>query len=406
MTPSLDHNGRAFPSESESLNSTRRPEFGTEGRAATVAEPRAIPTSPITTMNRRQFVTLMASLAPAGYALGRPAPSLDARRKALRYLVDQQSADGSWKSRVYGGFQTGAALTPLVTRALAPHEPDAAEAGVGWLLEHREESLAAYPVHNACYMLQLAKTHRRLKSLVKPLCQRLRDLQLGTKLGWPKDHRAFGGWGYFGMITRWTEGLMLAPMQESNLSPSVFAVAGLRAGGVGPDDPALAEARAFIRICQNYAPAGEGNKFDDGGFFQMVGDPHRSKAGIAGTDAAGRQRLRSYTAATSDGLRGLVMTGAKKDAPRVLAAAKWLRAHPALNDVAHLEFYSAYVRRETEDLIGTTFAPAAPAAPAAAHPFSIPQDKDGSWRNPAGEYREDDPLIATAMAVMALGNDE
>ena len=40
--------------------------------------------------------------------------------------------------------------------------------------------------------------------------------------------------------------------------------------------------------------------------------------------------------------------------------------------------------------------------PALPHPFSVPQNDDGSWRNPAGEYREDDPLVATSMAVLAM----
>ena len=326
-----------------------------------------------------------------------------AREKALRFLVDQQSADGCWKSRVYGGFQTGAALTPLVTRAIAPFEQDAAEAGIGWLLEHHEEALAAYPVHNACYLLHLSAKDRRLEPLVKPLCKRLRDLQLGSGLGWEKDHRAFGGWGYFGMITRWSEGILLASMQESNLSPTIFAVAGLRAAGVAPGDSALAEAAAFIRSCQNYNPDGEPDQFDDGGFFQMAGDPFRSKAGVAGTDAAGRQRLRSYTSATADGLRGLLLTGAARNNPRVVAAAKWLRNHPAVNDVPHLEFYAACARREAEALLGEPLLPTAKTPkPAPPHPFSIPQSEDGSWRNPAGEYREDDPLVATSMAVMAM----
>jgi hypothetical protein len=31
------------------------------------------------------------------------------------------------------------------------------------------------------------------------------------------------------------------------------------------------------------------------------------------------------------------------------------------------------------------------------------QGKDGSWRNPAAEMREDCPVVATALAVEALG---
>ncbi len=74
---------------------------------------------------------------------------------------------------------------------------------------------------------------------------------------------------------------------------------------------------------------------------------------------------------------------------------RWLRAHPGANDVPHLEFYSAWARREAEKTLASPLNP----APA---PFTIPQNDNGSWKNPAGEYREDDPLVATAMAAMAL----
>ena len=103
----------------------------------------------------------------------------------------------------------------------------------------------------------------------------------------------------------------------------------------------------------------------------MLGDPYRSKAGVAGTDSEGRQRLRSYTAATADGLRGLIMTGASKDDPRVEAAIEWLRAHPALNDVPHLEFYAAWARREAEALLEESLSPE-PKTPPSSNPFSEP----------------------------------
>ena len=77
----------------------------------------------------------------------------------------------------------------------------------------------------------------------------------------------------------------------------------------------------FLRRCQNFAsgrrrPCG----FDDGGFFQLHDDPSRNKAGQAGIDDDGNTRQRSYTSATADGLRGLIMCGLAEDDPAVAAA--------------------------------------------------------------------------------------
>ena len=82
----------------------------------------------------------------------------------------------------------------------------------------------------------------------------------------------------------------------------------------------------FVCNCHNFAddPAGRDPAFDDGGFFFVLGDPPRNKAGVAGTDRRGRERFASYGSTTADGLRGLLAGGVPLDHPRAEAARRWL----------------------------------------------------------------------------------
>src|SRR5581483_10149394 len=112
----------------------------------------------------------------------------------------------------------------------------------------------------------------------------------------PED-RAYGGWGYAHALPRKPRpGEFGDLLTESNLSATVFALEALRAAGATADDPAFGKALRFVRRCQNYTddPAGGDADFDDGGFFFMHDDPLRNKAGVAGTDRAGRERFASY----------------------------------------------------------------------------------------------------------------
>jgi hypothetical protein len=176
----------------------------------------------------------------------------------------------------------------------------------------------------------------------------------------------------------------------------------------------------------------DGGRFDDGGFFQMGGDVFRNKAGVAGRDAEGRKRLRSYYSATADGLRGLLMCGVPVTDPRVVAARNWMAKNPNLGDVPDLVFYAAFARAEAgkewvrgqlkrvrpsrcyagrlrnERLVlggdwrrGGT--PSNPLPGVFPDLNSLRQDQDGSYTNPAGEMRENDPLVATSLMMMAGG---
>lgn len=294
------------------------------------------------------------------------------RGKATAWLLDRQSPDGAWRSDTYGAFRDGRALTPLVLRVMPPG--DAAEKACRWLSENGGKLFDDYPIHLASALLECATRFAGLDELAESARARLLALQCP----------ASGGWSYSPQPP--TD--ELAPMQQANLSATAMAIDGLRSGGMAADPTRLQKAAAFLPTCHNHA-TGEA-AFDDGGFFQLPADPTRNKAGSAGKDHRGITRYRSYASATADGLRALLLCGETPDSPAVLAAASWLHRFSERTP-PDLKYYTAGSIAKTARLL-PEIAPIIP-------DVSASQQADGSWRNPAGEMREDCPFVATALAL-------
>lgn len=298
------------------------------------------------------------------------------RSAAIAWLLEQQSRDGAWRSDTYGAFRDGRALTPVVLRSLAGQGSAKAACGRActWLLENRTTLLEEYPVHLASAILEGATRLSDLKPLARMAKDRLLELQCPGS----------GGWSY-ATVPPPPCG-QLSPIQQPNLSATVMAIDGLRAAGMPASDPVFRGALAFVTTCQNF---GHG-EFDDGGFFQMADDPARNKAGIAGTDGAGKTRYKSYASATADGLRTLLLCGEHPASPRVRTAKDWLNRFPGKGP-ADLKYYAA-----------RSLAKSACLTPALRKQLIAGQEADGSFRNPAGELREDCPLVATSLMLDAL----
>jgi hypothetical protein len=244
---------------------------------------------------------------------------------------------------------------------------------------------------------------------------------LTESLGWNPDDAEYGGWSYAVDPPRKPAGSAAAPpLGEPNLSAIVFALEALRAAGADRHDPAVDKARRFVQRLQNYphGPSGADAALDDGGFFFILGDAVRNKAGAAGRDSHGVERFHSYGSATADGLRALLLCGADFNSPRAAAARSWLDKHfqPGRHpgqynsdrDHARQALYFYYARsqalawRALAAADTRTRADIATSARALAADLCKRQQPDGAWKNDAVDSREDDPLVATPLAVAAL----
>lgn len=351
---------------------------------------------------------LVACGRDAGPAVSGPIDPIErALQRGGQFLVSRQREDGAIPSRSYAALKDGWSLTPLAALALrfVPRDEAAAAAyrrAVDYIATMatpalREAPEVSYPLYAyALGALVLgAPDNRRHQAAHAKLVAGLRGLQLAAGTGWSRSDVSFGGWGYAARPPLRTEGALADEAMASNLSATLLATGALVLGGAALDDPALVAARGFVERCQNLTT--------DGGFFFSPGAADANKAGPA---AAG---FRSYGSMSADGLRALLRLGAKLDDPRVTAAAAYLARHfdaarnpgdfPPVAEVRRdsAYYYWAWSAAHAARQLGKRAW-----AEALVAELLRRQGADGSWRNPASEMREDDPIIATSFALAAL----
>jgi squalene-hopene/tetraprenyl-beta-curcumene cyclase len=382
--------------------------------------------------------SLPASLAGCADTASEPATEqpLKARidqalARASSYLLERQDQNGAWRSDTYGNFKDGDALTPLVLEALVALEPNektgaAFRRGADYLASLAGTDVSQLAPHGLTYPLYTSalsvillsrpeySQHRAARDL---WLQRLRSLQLTEALGWQATDRQFGGWGYAkDPPARPPAGASFPTLSEPNLSATVFALQALRAAGCPADDPAVQKARQFVERCQNFQTDRPPSRLDDGGFFFIQGDDVRNKAGISGKDPDGQDRYASYGSTTADGLRALLFCGLPTNHPRVTAAARWLTQnfthHPGAyvpeREVARPAVYYYYTASAARAFLALAARKGSPTqidrgwATGLALALLERQTRDGLWSNSAVQVREDDPLVATSLAILAL----
>lgn len=384
-------------------------------------------------MLRFAILTLLVGVECASTPAA-PPPVAPASREpllaGLDYLVKQQSPDGAWRSDLYAAFKDGPALTPLVVVALyESNEPGApaaaARKGSEYLasLVQADGSIADgdgdidYPVYTAALSV-IALSHPENADLRKARdawLKYLLDRQLTEKLGWKPEDKHYGGWGYCRLLPRKPEpGTIAPPLIESNLSATVFALEALHAAKV-QDRERYEAAAVFVRRCQNWEPLLPGPRSPgaDNGFYFISDNPVRNKAGER--DPNSPFRFHSYGSTTADGLRGLLLSG-EKDASRISGAKGWLAAHfkadshPGVYVPAHERnreavyyYYAASVSKSLR-IADAKESGKVEWAKALAAELGKRQRPDGSWMNPIDLVRENEPLVATSNAAIALAN--
>ena len=327
--------------------------------------------------------------------------------RAAQYLWAQQAADGGFHSTTYGLLRSGQSLTPFVLGALlrvpddtTPAPVEAVDRAVAFIRKHTSidgtvgvtGGDADYPNYATALAIDaLVAAQGRLPAVaqraeagswtadIAPMVAQLRAQQFCEVNGWTPEHPAYGGWGMGGAIRR--------PPNAGHvdLSMTRFVLEALRASGVDGSDPAMARARVFLERSQNH----------DGGFFFSPVTAALNKAG------QGAEGFASYGTTTADGVLALRASGVPDSDDRIARGIAWLdRNHqsdrvpgfdegesPQASWAAGLRvYYAAAIARVRPQLR-----------------VQLPeQAADGSFRNANGRVKEDDPLIATTLAIQTI----
>ncbi len=367
-------------------------------------------------------------LASVCLRCGAPRPQAEAEAMlaaACRYLWTQQADDGGWHSTTHGLLRGGQAWTPFLLHALleapeaaCPRPEGAARRAVAFLRRHTNDAGALgmadpdvleYPNYATAYALRVLARHGDAadRPLVAQMAAYLAGQQFAERRGFAPGDPAYGSWG-FGEV-----GLPPGVTGHVDLSHTRRVLEALRVAGHADPD-AYRSAEAFLRLTQKHPRDARLDSLRyDGGFFASPVVHSVNKAGREPDAPGGLPVFRSYATATADGLLALLAAGVLPADKRVQAAARWLHEHPALaypegiptydTDQWHrvLFFYHLAVRAEAYRALGQ----------AGAWPQEMirllrrRQRADGSFSNPDGApNKEDDPLLATALAVTALGH--
>ena len=231
------------------------------------------------------------------------------------------------------------------------------------------------------------------------LLEYLTRSQLDEGEGFEPDDADFGGWD----LTGWMTGER--PTTGTNISVTVYVVEALVPFKENQSvSTALQKASRWTDRVQN--------SMGDGGFFFHPRRNHDgNKAGWS--DGNLRTNTRSYGTATADGLRILVGLNKPSDAQQIVDCIEWFHKHPDVKTVPGFDHESGeaswalglryyYYQSISRSLNQLSNEHANKLAKAILKILASEQNENGSWTNPNARMREDDPLIATGFAVIAL----
>ena len=333
-------------------------------------------------------------------------------QNGIDYLVSQQDTDGIWHSPNYGNLRDGAAISGLALYAIS-HQTAADLSDIRTNIELSFQTLKTNSGANkfisnpggpdysnyatAFYLLASKGLDLELKEDHK---RRLLHYLVSSQLTFESAGVDHGGWDYSGWMTG------ERPTPGTNVSITCVVAECLQVFRETLDSKeAISRAIVWARRTQN----------DDGGFCFH---PKRSHDGNkAGWTDENRTNPNSYGSTTADGVRLLIALGVSEESQELKSAVNWLEKNLLVDRVPGFEsleqtggwdqgllyywFYSAScclqqlpkekkikfaksMKKRLEEL----------------------QKPDGSWTNPNARMREDDPLIATSFALIALANCE
>ena len=232
----------------------------------------------------------------------------------------------------------------------------------------------------------------------------LRGQQFTEQNGWTADHPVYGAWGMGGdRRTPPDTGHVDLSMTRHVLQALAAADTGAESDRASASEsrPAFRKAAVFVDRCHHFGNA----RATDGGFHFSTVILDANKAG------EGETGFKSYGTATADGILSLLALGRRPERAGVRAAADWLSSRhlpgqaPGFPKPSHhrwrrgLWYYYAAVSSEAFRRLGIS------PPRSTSDVLAEVQRPDGSFANPENLVKEDDPLIATGLALRALVNE-
>lgn len=333
--------------------------------------------------------------------------------KACAYLWSKQAPDGGWHSETHAVLRDGRSLTPFILVALreagtANDHQDDVERAIAFIRKDVHTAmdtdsvpmLLDYPNYAAAYAL-IALTNNgdpMDSSLINYLTAYLVEQQFDEDRGIGMHHPAFGAWG-FGETN-----LDHGETGHVDISHTRRILEALRLV-LPARHEVFVQAEQFLERIQN---TGDDSPSGDGGFFASS-VTHETNKSISRADIPGKWE--SYATATCDGLLALQAAGVLEDDTRIASAKQWLSNHQEMafpegiptDDPAQwhrvMRFYHWSVRADVSHATSDWFHWQKDLTALAV----AEQRADGSFMNPlGGPNKEDDPLLATALVVIAL----
>ncbi|MEW4564965.1 prenyltransferase/squalene oxidase repeat-containing protein [Bremerella sp. JC770] len=339
--------------------------------------------------------------------------------RAAHWLIRQQHEDGGWHSQVYGNLRTGVGISALILKSLSyvrngylAADGEVIDAalirGFRYLTQAQDTNgLVAspsgesdQPVYATCLLLDALQTSplgNRHLGLARKLLASLQLAQFGPANGCPESAFEFGGFGPLA-----PEKGARRPGDSANLSVTSHALQTLRRYDQLSESIAR-RARIFLDRCQGWTddpPKKLG--------FAFTPDPNSplNKQGFLKLPD-GSQAPRASPTATVDGI--LAMEATPGYSPEAIQQAfdeyqtmSRLPSPPTGKPPSDSGLAYYHLARLGELYKHPTNQTRLPRWQQLARRFIAAQHPDGHWINSINTMREDDPLIATALAIIGL----
>lgn len=360
--------------------------------------------------------------------------------KAVEYLKSKQDkATGGWSVPEAGSDKphmpaiTGLIINGMVLDPKLPGNDPTVLSGAKYLLNFQQSDGGIYdkilPSYNTSVSLSaLAKVDLpQAKDAIPPAQAFLRKLQWGetsdpavgagdSAKPVTRDHVYYGGVGY-------------GHHGRPDGSNTAMFIQALHDSGVSPSDDAIQRAMVFMQRLQmldgvNDMPYAKGSK--QGGFIYATVENAESVEGRAGQTYAGTMeetmddgskvsRLRCYGSMTYSGFKSYLYADLPRDDKRVQAALGWIKdnytvtENPNMGASGQYYYYVAFSRAlnawgapelDVKSTDGKT--QKRDWANDLIDQLVTLQDEDGSFKSVGERWMENDPILITAYALIAL----